>query len=69
MYRRQSVSLPYTSILSRPELRPEPVEGRSGGRIEGCGLAPNRCQNRPFDTRFTLFRATQDASGLVSSQV
>ncbi len=25
------------SILSRPELRPELVEGRSEGRIEGCG--------------------------------
>jgi 6-phosphogluconate dehydrogenase (decarboxylating) len=27
-----------SSILSRPELRPEPVEGQSGGHIEGCYL-------------------------------
>jgi hypothetical protein len=43
-----------TSILSRPE--------RSEGRIEGCGLAKTRCICRTFDTRSTLFRATQAAS-------
>jgi hypothetical protein len=37
------------SILSRPE--------RSGGHIEGCGLAPSAS----FDTRSISFRATQDA--------
>jgi hypothetical protein len=34
------------SIPSRPELRPEPVEGRSEGRIEGCGKCNESCRTR-----------------------
>ena len=47
------------SIPSRPELVLSVVEGRSEGRIEGCG----KCDEpAPFDTRSPAFRATQDAS-------
>jgi hypothetical protein len=65
------------SILSRPE--------HSEGRIEGCGGPdeswPTRTpfdrpfdklrkfSGRGFDTRFTLFRATQDASLVVILQL
>jgi hypothetical protein len=47
-----------TSILSRPKLCPEFIEGRSEGRIEGCGLWQQegpRISRTPFDGLRTGF--------------
>jgi hypothetical protein len=64
--RFNGIAIKLVNILSRPELRPELVEGRSEGRIEGCGSAKSRRVHRTL--RYALHWVPR-YSGCVLSEV